>query len=257
MPTNIKLVFLGAPRTATTSLWYALKEHEKIAIPKNKEHINYSSKRELFPEEYIKEFQINENTEILLDGTPCAYNYYHDLVKRIVYNFKFNVKIIYPIRNPFDRIYSNIKQNIITYHYWKPEWGKKYDVPYIKNGKVDGSKILNFLPHSRDGLNLYYAFDITDDIFIFRLDQLNINDIFKFIGIKPINVNLKIMNQMNKEWFSDEFNNIRMDIDYYWNLYRKEIAEFIREDLYKLKNSKRVKINVEDWIEQTENILKG
>ena len=48
------LLFLGAPRTATTSLWTVLSKHKDITGSKLKEPLNKSPKKLLFPRCYFE-----------------------------------------------------------------------------------------------------------------------------------------------------------------------------------------------------------
>lgn len=242
----MKLLFLGAPRTATNSIFHLLKNHPKISPTSVKEPFNTSLFKNVFPHRYFSEFKlIKEDTEILMDGTPCAYSYFKDKVIQI----PIEKKIIYPIRNPFDRIYSTIKQTIITNNM------KTADVkfpPYIMdNLNIDTNKLMDYLPYMMDSVHIEKALYVTDDVFMFRFDKLNIKDIWNFIELDPIEEKkLEKLNEM-KIWYKKPYNDIRNTVDLFWKKNRKEIAKLILNDLNKIKKY----VNVEDWIEETNNIL--
>ena len=103
------LTYLGAPRTATTSLFTALSNHKAIAPSVKKELFN---EMKFDQDVYLDQFVTTEDTKILLDGTPCAYHYFNYIMKMMVEDTP--IKIIYPIRDPYDRMYSTILQTIVS-----------------------------------------------------------------------------------------------------------------------------------------------
>jgi hypothetical protein len=242
----MKLLFLGPPRTATSSLHNLLSKHHKISPSRIKEPFNKSPFRDIFPTRYFNEFKlINEKIDILIDGTPCAYNFFQDKVKKI----PMSKKIIYPVRNPFDRVYSTIKQTIITNH-------KKYaDVvfpSYIKeNLKVDLDKLIKYIPYMMDSIHLERAFEVTNDIFIFRFDKMNTDNIFDFIELEPVSEKLPKLNNMRIWYTHNEYKEIRKTIDIFWSEKRKDISKIVLDNLHKIKKY----VDVEDWIEEANNIL--
>jgi len=241
---SVDLVLLGPPRTATTSLWTALKKHDEISTSK-KELI-----RKVSPNKYLNQFKINENTKAILDGTPCSYHYYNELVKKLKLIYGFNVKIIYPVRNPFDRIYSTFKQNIIHHTNWNMEWGEppKFLPFIIDKNKIDTNKILECFPVNMDSLNLQNAFDVTNDVYIFRLDEMDIKKILNFINVKQQNIILYKSNSLNNEWNECDVKN---QFDNFWNNNLKEISKFIIDDLNKIQKY----VNVDDWINQAKGMI--
>jgi hypothetical protein len=241
---NLKtLVFLGLPRTGTCSFYYMIKHYKEIAESKIKEPFVRSIYRDIFPRNYMNEFKITNKTKILFDCTPAPYFYNYNTVKKIQKEYGFDIKIIYPVRNPFDRIYSNIKLHLVLY--------KDF---YHTNGILDIDKILKFISEFMlYSISLKFAYKITNDVFIFRFDEWNMNEIFNFIGIEYIdNIKMDKINSFNV-FYTDEYKKVREQLDYCWSNNFKKIAEIILIDLQKIKD----KVYVEDWIKQAENILRG
>ncbi len=240
---NMILLFLGSPRTATTSLFNALSKHEDITVSIQKEIMNYENKK-LLESNYLDYFK-PPHTNVILDGTPNTYKYHSDIVKKIVKKFGFNVKIIYPVRNPFDRIYSMIKQNIVVWDDWK------YPLIQCPFGDINLKELNRYLFIHRDSENLKHAYSHTNDVFIFRLDQLNMNDIFNFIGVEPIDIKMGKHNGM-RVWDEEPYENHKRIVDEHWAENFKSIAEAILDDLNKIKH----RVYVQDWIEEAEMIIR-
>ena len=252
MSDNLKLVFLGAPRTGTKSMWIALSKHSEIANSIVKEPWNrysldetiYMSKNINF---YKKKFNIKHISKVLLDATPCAYNYHYNYVK----NIKMPIKIIYPIRNPFDRLYSTVKQNIVSYFF---HWIDKREHDFIKSKtELDYDGLLKFLIYSVDSVNIDWAYKITKNVFMPRFDDIivDMKQMFDFLNVIPIEKKLDRHNSMNELWEENIFDKMRHDVEYFWNKNIKTISKIIIDDLYKIKDY----VYVEDYIIEAENIL--
>lgn len=241
----MKLAFLGAPRTSTKSTWDALSKHPEIAESKIKELFNRSIYKDIFPRKYFDEFKITKRSKILLDGTPCAYHFF----KRQVEKINIEKKVIYILRNPFDRLYSSIKLNCVIRSSKDYEIHKNPQYPsYITyNGRLITKNILEYLPKMLDDLYIRSAYEIANEVYITRFDKSNINDMLEFMKVFPMNIELKRRNSMDF-WENDPQKPI---LDAFWNDNLKEIAKIVLTDLYKVND----KINVEDWIIETENIL--
>jgi hypothetical protein len=236
------ILFLGAPRTATHSLFDLLRKHPNITYSVIKEPFNDSPYKDIFPYRYFSEFKlINQDTKYLLDGTPCAYSFFTDKVIDI----PGKKKIIYPMRNPFDRVYSTIKQTIMTRKYND----KKVQYPsYLsENLDINVDKLIKYIPFMMDSLHLEKAFTVTDDVFIFRFDKMNMKDIFGFLELDPIDGELETLNRM-RIWEKDDHKKI---VDKIWRENFKTIANIILNNLMEVKKY----VDVEDWIEEANNIL--
>ena len=162
-----------------------------------------------------------------------------------------DIGIIYPFRNPFDRLYSTIKQNVVTNSLY--EWKGKSHPDYIKGRfKVDFDILIKSLYWITDSVNLEWAYKITDDVFLTKFDDIinDLNPVFKYLNVDPIDIKMEKTNEM-KWWSCDPFKNIKAEVDLFWKDNIKEIAKIVLDDLTKTQKI----INVEDWIIEAENIL--
>jgi len=245
---NYILALVGQPRTATSSIWRTLSKHENIARSRMKEPMNRSHRRFIYPRGYLDEFLINENTKVLLDATPGAYYYYFDRVKRIKEQFK-DIRIIYFVRKPQDRLYSAIKMMVIAR-------GKNINIninypEFIINSlKIRKDKVSDVFHILWDSIHLEHAYMITDKVFITRFDNIILEDIFNFLEVEPIPVSLNKSNEM-LEWNMKIYDKVRIDVDSVFLENRQKINEMILDDLIKIRD----KVYVEDWIDETKNIL--
>lgn len=230
MPNDLTLVFLGAPRTASKSLWDAMSKHPQIAASREKEPFNNTNKKYMFTTDlYLDYFDITDETKILLDATPSAYFYYYEIVKRMEYP----IKIIYPYRDPFDRIYSTIKQTIISHanHYFKRT---KYPDFITGRFKIDETKLIDYIPTLLDSRNLEYAFKVTDDVFIDEMHNIlaHQGNVFKFLGIDHVDLHIRELNKMNQWNTKNPYKEIREKVSN-WFYKNPELIKMIQDDYRK------------------------
>jgi hypothetical protein len=101
-------MLLGASKSATTTLYDILKEHDDVYTPSFKEpHFfnideNYDKGLVWYQETYYKN---TEKKKVIFDFTP-TYLYSSSCAKRIFDNLGAEVKFIVILRNPVDRAYS-------------------------------------------------------------------------------------------------------------------------------------------------------
>ena len=203
--------FLGAPRTATSSIWTVFKRHDEVACSIRKEPFNFSPKRDDFPEFYFKEFERTDKTKVLLDGTPAAYHYFHGKINKL----RLPIKIVYPMRNAYDRIYSTIKQMVLT-HALKPYLYKPH--PFMR-GKfdIDVDMLKYFIPTLLDYENISRAFIVSDHVFIFKFEDMRIWDICEFLGVRPIDVEMPKLNVMTKSWEAEYSKSCKEKVDNFFH----------------------------------------
>ena len=238
------LTFLGAPRTATTSLWIALSNHKNIATSKIKEPWNslvFSQNK------YFEQFKITEDTKILLDGTPCSYHYNWVAMKPVLKDIP--MKIIYPIRDPYDRIYSTILQTIVSILKGHKKIKTRSCFPkFIEKNKINKDEIIKHFPIYLDSENLKYAYKFTDDFFIFDFYKLKFNDIFNFLGVESIDLEMPKENTIEQQagdkiLNSKRFKEIKEQLDdlFYKN---EQLDYLIKEDRRKLKKKWGIEFEV-------------
>jgi hypothetical protein len=238
-----QLIFLGPPRTATTTIFTALGKHPEIACSKVKEPLNYFENKNTLPKNYFDNFYITENTKVLLDGTPLLLLFPYDQIK-------IHKKVIYPVRRPFDRLYSGIKLNMIN-SYLKPN--ETYPPNYkIDKYRIDENKLLIYIKQRVDSVYIKRAFDMTSnkkDVLIFRFGEWDIQKILKFIGVYPMDIEIEKLNHISDDLSDNTFMDIKEHIDYIWRKNYQNIAEIILNDLLKIRNL----VFVDDWIEEIQN----
>jgi len=105
------LVVLGLGKTGTTSIFEMLSNHPEICVSKIKEAITKlkSEASNLYLERYF--VGINEDTKVLLDGTPSPYitsEKIETLSNILDHKWVGKLKVIYSIRNPIDRMISQM-----------------------------------------------------------------------------------------------------------------------------------------------------
>jgi hypothetical protein len=229
------LTFLGPPRTATTSIFYALRSHSEISSSRVKEPLRHSRYRHLYPEKYLTEFQPNDKTKVLLDGTPCAYSF--PSTRMIVDQIDMEKKIIYPLRNPFDRIYSSLKMEIAR--------SKLYDIDldYVQNNKFDVKKLLEWVRYMTDSRHILNA-NNRGDVLLFKFENLDPKNILNFLGVSPMELRFEKTN-MAQEWHTKRFEEERNALNEVWQQNINSIVNIIYEDLKEIEHL----IDVKDYID--------
>lgn len=230
------LTFLGAQRTATWSLWDVLGSHPNIAPSKMKEPFNTNRRYFFSTERYMNEFLWKEDTKVLVDGTPNVFYWNFDIVKKI----NHRIKIIYPIRNPKDRIYSTIKLKIISHSNrynddLAPNDSKLYPDFIVGKRKIDKNKIIDFIPQILDSVNLDYAFRITNEVLIIPFEEIttDLTRVWEFLEVEPMDVSIPKYNRMN-HWYKKPFEKVKAEVDD-WIKDNKELENLIDNDSKILK----------------------
>ena len=107
-------ILLGAAKSATTSIYDILKQHQEIFAPKFKEpHFfdfdeNFSKGLDWYSTTYYKNVK---KEKVVFDFTP-TYLYFSNCAERIHKSFGSNIKFIVLIRNPVDRAYSHYNHSV-------------------------------------------------------------------------------------------------------------------------------------------------
>lgn len=105
------IFLIGAMKCGTNSLYNYLKQDERIATHGKKE-LNYFI--EAASEQwYAERFSVSGTTVYTLDGTTqySKYPFFGNIAERI-YQFNPKAKIVYVMRDPLDRIESNVAHYI-------------------------------------------------------------------------------------------------------------------------------------------------
>lgn len=103
-------IIVGAMKAGTTTLAHYLRQHSEIYIPEEELHFfdargRFADRWGLGLEWYAKQFEDADPLELCGEKTP-TYSYLPSVPKRI-HRLVPDVKIIWMLRNPIDRSYSN------------------------------------------------------------------------------------------------------------------------------------------------------
>ena len=194
------LLIIGAMKAGTTSLHDYLGLHPDIFMSEPKELHFYDDLSQLSREKYLNNF--NSKCKVI-GTTPQNYTKaHHKDFKNIperIFKDTPNVKLIYIVRDPFERVLSHVvenrygdspersKQNLKTDHYWKTSL---YDYQI--------SQYLKFFKKSQ--IHVLTLEDLKEN----RLYELN--KIFKFIDLKELEDNSQfdyIMNDASSKQVPD------------------------------------------------------
>lgn len=241
-------IVLGVARTGTTSIFEMLSQHPEICPAKKKETI---SKYQSIPYElYLKTCfeKMNKSTKAFLDGTTGPYvnsnkqKFLAELKKQEWFD---RLKIVYNIRNPFDRLVSTLKI-IIRSLYWEDgrsfSWWFNNDLTI----KKDALKVVSttFL----DSDNLDKAKMFTEYIHISKSFNFDIGTLLNFLEVEDINLNFNYLNK------SDDRINKKLvqNIDSFINENRISLKKIFINDLQIIQDN--FKVDLTDIILDVENI---
>lgn len=113
MEFRIDFIIAGAQRSGTTALFYLLKEHPQVFFyPKKEAHFFTNNKvfehDPVTYDSYHKLFSDRKPSHITGEGTP---NYLpHPKAAQRIYQYNPAIKLIFLLRNPIDRAYSQYVQ---------------------------------------------------------------------------------------------------------------------------------------------------
>lgn len=105
MDRNPNFIVVGAPKAGTTWLYQCLKEHPEVFVSTPKE-LHYFSRDRCYAkgiEWYLSHFK---DAQEPLIGEVCPSYMYLEKVPARIHEWNPNVKLIFMLRNPIDRAYS-------------------------------------------------------------------------------------------------------------------------------------------------------
>lgn len=197
-------IVMGMPKCGTTSCFMVLNQHSKIEFPKSGKHALYYKKYrsvEAFEKKYWK------NSKKNIKHGFCAENWKENInVREMAQDFSNDLKIIFLLRNPVERAYSEYKYSHSmcypnfdvqdSYEFYKLSHAVAFDrfvkkylykskrifdngnyykiiYPYIKYFGRDRVKIIIFEELVQDSEKVY-------------------NELFEFLGLKKEKVDFNI-----------------------------------------------------------------
>lgn len=245
------LLLIGVPRTATKSLWNTLGNHYEISASQPKEVFN--SKPNFL--KFMNYFYIRPETKILLEGSPSSYNYHKE---KLVYILKLfpeisNIKIIYPIRKPHDRLYSNIKQICVSRMFGHPCWSD-----FLRDDfSVDADLLLHYVEnYFLDSWHIEKAKKFTSDILFFKFNEIQgyMSRILNFLEVEDEKLELCKINSFSTVLGTDTLKKTKRDLDMIFKIgsvYRKQMNKYFIKDLEITETMTGVNLN--EWREEIEN----
>ncbi len=260
------LFIVGAAKAGTTSLYSYLNEHPRINAsiikephffsddirckdvdPKRKERVcfnqeKYFAKKILAPkhiayiesrDNYLKLFDFAGDYSYFLDAST-GYLYSKSAAKNI-YDFNKDAKIIIALRDPAERAYSHFLMDLIG--------GVLESKDFIKEVK----KELQDKPKKHRQNHMYIEFGLyseqikryldtfpRENILIVFQDELNrdtqkiMDDVFDFLNLEPIEINIEKRENTSKVPKSFRLNNFMMKFVFLRDLIPQEIKDKVK-----------------------------
>ena len=191
------LVLLGMAKSGTTSTFEMLSNHHQICASKRKEPI--SELRTIQPNFYFEKYFkcIDGKTKILLDGTPGPYD---NVEKRKVLesiskqNWVRNLKVIYTLRNPIERLVSQMLTLERAIHKYPDglSWFRNW---FNDDHSVKHETLEMICTTFIDSWCIDKAKEFTKEICIVKLNTLDIDFLLNFLDIEKIKLNLRHLNK--------------------------------------------------------------
>jgi len=195
----------GVGRAGSTFLYSCLKQHPEIYLSTIKELRYFSSNYELGQNWYLKNFKSKSNF-LAVGEASTEYMYSLKATKRM-YDFNPDFKIIFMLRNPVERAFSNYKREIQVWGESRTfetilEEGDRYTRPGMYYTHM--TRFLKYFPKENLKFVVFEKFiKITNDYLKEICEFLNVNPRFKFNSSAsninpskmPINLPLQRLNR--------------------------------------------------------------
>lgn len=208
-------IIAGAQKCATTSLYAYLDTHPEIFMsPKKQIHFfdnsynkGYKWYEKHFSGSYLSKYKRKADTQIAGEATP-SYMLYNEIPERI-YKYNPNMKLIFILRNPVSRAWSQYTHECFYAH---------EDLPFMEALKAEEERIkiskyyLNHFSYKKRGcyaelLDNYLAFFPKEQIYLLLQENLyqnpidELNKIASFLGCTPkfIKDDLQIVSKNSKK----------------------------------------------------------
>jgi hypothetical protein len=255
---NIDYIIIGAQKAGTTSLHDLLVQHPKIRTTILKENLFFSNLKEYSKGiNYFNElFSKDINNDFIL-GTSDVQLLHSILGPERLFKYNPNVKLIIILRNPVDRAYSAFnfamqKEMIDKNSSFEKEFDS-FSKININNYQREENNAFSYF---YDGLyskhiKNWRKYFPKENFFICTTKQLYsepnllLNDIFEFLGLKPISVvQTKFSNVTGKYRFSKLqkwlFNGETKFITSLGNLFSTKVKLWIRKNIIQIIRKKTI-----------------
>jgi len=226
MKNKLDCIIVGCAKCGTTYLMNVLRRHPRIEMCKDELHYfdnNYHIKNY-----YQKHFDFSNENKIFIEKSP-SYCFIPMCMERI-YKYNSDIKIILCVRNHIDRIISHIHMNI-------NRGDEIRDIDRIINSELldmnakityESSQymyIRRTLYHGQ--IEKCFSIFPKENVFIFNIDNYNLLDLYKFIGVDLIYLSEKdIFKRVGSKHKEEDFRE--------YILSHKKLMDLIRDDKQKV-----------------------
>jgi len=250
------LIILGIPKTGTTSIFSMLSKHPEICPSKVKEPMS-PMVPEITTHSYFKDYflNINENTKVLLDGTPNLFNVrikQEKLTEILKQKWVNKLKIIYTLRNPMHRMISQmnsmkrgtwqVPKSIVGFNEW-------FDKDKVKEKEVLQKISTSFL----DSYRLNQAKDFTEHICVTKLSDFDVHSTLNFLGVRDMDLKLDHLTKANY----GKLKNLNLNIDSFVNKNRDYLKEVFIADMNKIQRDFEIDLTdiINELQEETYSVI--
>jgi hypothetical protein len=109
-----KIVVIGGMKCGTSSLYQMFKEVDEVCLSKFKEPSFFTKRTKNGINWYKNQFEATDKTKYLMDVSP-SYSKIHLFPNcpKMIHDYDSDTKVIYLVRDPLDRIISNIYHDLL------------------------------------------------------------------------------------------------------------------------------------------------
>lgn len=194
---------VGTQKGGTTSMYSILKRHPQIFLPNTKEIHFFDKNYDENSDIYYSFFKEAKTEHKAIGEITPNYMYDPNVPERIYKNLGQDIKLIFILRNPADRAFSNYKMNIERNNETNTfKQAIEKDLKKIKNNE-DYRVVFHYIKrgfYAEQIKRFYKYFDKENMLFLlFEEDTIknrekSFEKIYEFIGVDKLNipVNIKI-----------------------------------------------------------------
>lgn len=241
-PIKISFIIAGGQKGGTTALYKFLNQHPDLSMSVIKE-TNFFSTEEFWNsganyQKYIAFFRAGIKPKIYGEASP-SYMLYHDVVAQRIYNYNPDMKLIFIMKNPIERAYSQYKMHVKKFNLNLPfdecikialEQPEEDIVLHKKSGfSTKTIKLYLKFGHYSDQIKSFQRYFKPQQILFLLTEDLmdnhneTVEKVFEFIGAQPIHINSEIVHSSNGEKLNS-------------NKARTLLFEEYKEDIIELEN---------------------
>lgn len=243
---ELNFLGIGSQRCASTWLYYALKKSPKINLPRKELNFWSGFVTREGVNEYFEQFRQNDCEQAIICGeiSPTYSAMYPDEVA-LLKSLLPDLKIIFIIRNPVDRLISSITRRGTYYKVDKGVSTNKNIFHLLRS--IDTGLSIRLTDYAR-AYKIWSDYYGKDNIFIEKFDRIQsdsqsvLKEIFEFLGIEPVIEEIPPQNKSKEE-------------------IKAEIPELLRwytalTWLPKVKKmNKEIPLDLSDWIDDLQIIF--